>query len=300
MTLDEWRRMGTTVEVGGEDVFVLDTPARESAKHHPLLVIHGFPTSSVDYAPVLDAFAADRRVVLFDLPGFGLSAKPDRAYSIGSSADATAGVIDALGLVEFDLLTHDMGDTVGGEILARDLAGELTAGGQAVQIGRRVLTNGSIYLEMAKLTPAQHLLWEAPDEKLPEELAAGAESLSVSLAATMAPPESQASNPDPEDLMAAAESVTHDGGALLLPRLIRYLSDRRDNESRYTGAIETHPSPLGIVWGAEDPIAVLGMAENLAERRGDATLTVLDGIGHYPSIEAPAAYAQAVTACLDH
>ncbi|MGI9579067.1 MAG: alpha/beta fold hydrolase [Microthrixaceae bacterium] len=299
MNLDEWRRLGTTVQVGGEAVFVVDSPAENEAEYPPLLVIHGFPTSSVDYAPVLGALRSRRRVVLFDLPGFGLSAKVDRPYSIGSSADATAGVIDALDLTEFDLLTHDMGDTVGGEILARHLEGELRADGKPVSIGRRVVTNGSIYLEMAQLTPAQHLLWEAPDERLPDEISPDASSLAAGLAATMAPAESVASNPDPEDLLAAAESVTRDGGALLLPRLIRYLSDRRENEARYTGAIETHPSPLGIVWGAEDPIAVVAMADRLARRRSDATLEVLDGIGHYPSIEAPEVFATAVLRSLN-
>ena len=67
---------------------------------------------------------------------------------------------------------------------------------------------------------------------------------------------------------------------------------------RYTGAIEDHPSALTIVWGDQDPIAVVAMAHRLAERRPDATLRVLEGIGHYPMLEAPDRLAEAVLAGL--
>ncbi len=299
MNLDEWSQRGDRVPVGDDSVFVVDTPAAERTDAAPLLVIHGFPTSSVDWAPVLPQLSARRRVVLFDLPGFGLSSKHDRPYGIASAADATAGVLEQTGRREFDLITHDMGDTVGGELLARDMAGELTVDGKAVRIRHRILTNGSIYLDMAQLTDAQHMLWSAADAKLSAEIGPSAEQLAVSLRETMAPQGTPTSNPGPEELLAAAESICHDEGALLLPRLIRYLSDRRDNEERFTGAIENHPSPLSIVWGELDPIAVVAMAHKLAQRRTDAGLTVLEGVGHYPTIEAPGAFSAAVLGHLD-
>ena len=51
--------------------------------------------------------------------GYGLSAKPDRAYTLGLQADVVASFVAELGIERLDLLTHDMGDTVGGELLAR-------------------------------------------------------------------------------------------------------------------------------------------------------------------------------------
>ncbi len=118
MDLDEWYSRGRLMTVGEDEVFVLDTAPTGPETGPALFVVHGFPTSSVDWAPVLPRLAEHRRVVLFDLPGFGLSAKPDRPYSIASAADAAEGVLIQLGLSTFDLLTHDMGDTVGGELLA--------------------------------------------------------------------------------------------------------------------------------------------------------------------------------------
>ncbi len=290
--------MGARVQLGGDRVFVVDTGPTGTVTGPPILVIHGFPTSSIDWAPVLPALSANRRVVLFDLPGFGLSAKPDRRYDIGSSADAAQNLIEHLELRELDLVTHDMGDTVGGELLARHLEGNLTVDGDPVSIRRRVVTNGSIYLELAHLTDGQHALWSAPDEMLPVEGTPTVEMLELSLTATLAPAGTPASNPLPGAVRTAAEAVCHDGGARLLPRLIRYLDDRRDNEARFTGAIESHPSPLGIVWGDADPIAVVAMARRLAERRAESELTELAGVGHYPMIEAPDAFADALLAHL--
>ena len=57
-------------------------------------------------------------------------------------------------------------------------------------------------------------------------------------------------------MMATVEQIMRDDGHLLLTRLIRYIEERRQNESRFTGAIESDPSPLHVVWGMDDPIAV--------------------------------------------
>ena len=88
-------------------------------------------------------------------------------------------------------------------------------------------------------------------------------------------------------------------GYALMPRTIRYIEDRRAEERRFTGAIESHPSPLGVVWGADDPIAVHAMTDQLVGVRPDADLITLDGVGHYPMIEAPDRFADALMQLLD-
>lgn len=288
MSLEAWRAAGTLLTIGEHEVFVRDEPAADPGPSHPpLLVLHGFPTNSYDFAAVLPALARRRRVVLPDFVGFGLSAKPDRRYGIHLAADTIEGVVAQLGLSEVDLLTHDMGDSVGGELLARDLDGRL-----GFSIGRRVLTNGSIYLDLAHLTTGQQLLLSLPDEAL--EIS-DEERFTESLAATCAP----AHRPSADDLAAQWQLLTHNGGHRLLARTIRYLEDRRAEERRYTGAIESHPSPVGIVWGELDPIAVYAMTDRLVEVRPDAARSRLVGVGHYPMVEAPDQFAEEVVATLD-
>lgn len=282
-----WEALGQRGSLAGHDVFVADLPPLGAASLDPLLVIHGFPTSSFDFAGVADGLRQDRRVVLVDLVGYGLSAKPDVAYSMAMQADVVVALTEALAMDRLALLTHDMGDTVGGELLARQ--SEST---WPVEVTGRVVTNGSIYIEMAHLTAGQQFLLSLPDERLSDDQAPARDALALSLAATLAPEAAST------DLGAHGELVAHDSGAALLPRIIRYIEERRANERRFTGAIEAHPSPLHIVWGPEDPIAVAAMADRLHAVRPDSTLRWIDGAGHYPQIERPAAYLDAVRAAL--
>ena len=53
-----------------------------------LTLLHGFPTSSWDWAPVAPALAARYRLLALDFLGFGASAKPRRhRYRIAEQAD---------------------------------------------------------------------------------------------------------------------------------------------------------------------------------------------------------------------
>ena len=271
----------------GHGVFVVDrAPADGGDDGPPVLVLHGFPTSSHDWHRVLDRFARRRRVVLPDLLGFGLSDKPDQRYSLFEQADLVEAVAGDLGLDEVALLTHDMGDSVGGELLARGLDGTLS-----FEVTSRVLTNGSVYIDMAHLTDGQQLLLSLPDERLTEGL--GRDALVDALRATFAP---GAVVPD-DDVQVGAELILRDGGDRLLPRTIRYVEERREHERRWTGAIEEHPSPLTIVWG--DARSHRGLADGRAcarRARPDATLVRLRDVGHYPMLEAP----DELAAALDH
>jgi len=284
-----WEERGRRRQLAGHEIFALEVPARFGESLEPLLVLHGFPSSSFDFHLVLDSLAEHRRVLLIDMVGYGLSSKPDRAYTMDLQADVVMGYTQDLGIDRLALLTHDMGDTVGGELLARQLEGRWP-----VEVTRRLVTNGSIYIQMAHLSVGQEVLLSLPDERLPEGSVLNRPALEASLAATFSPKSSV-----PEDELAAMSAmIAHGQGHLLLPRLIRYIEERRAHESRYTGAIESHPSGLSIVWGADDPIALVAMATRLHKARPDATLEILDGVGHFPMVEAPARFAQSVARAL--
>jgi pimeloyl-ACP methyl ester carboxylesterase len=289
-----WRRRGELIDHDGQQLFVLDVPASAGARHEPLLVLHGFPSSSFDFRHVLPRLAEHRRVCLLDFLGFGLSDKPDVRYSLRGHADAVETAAARWGFGTVALVTHDMGDSVGGELLRRSLEGTL-----AVEVTTRVITNGSVYIDMAQLTDGQQLLLSLPDAALGPPGGAppdgAADGFRRGLAGTFAPQR----QPDPDELEAQWQLCAHNGGYRLLARTIRYVEDRRAEERRFTGAIETHPSPLTIVWGELDPVAVHPMAEKLQQATPGSRLVTLDGVGHYPMVEDPGRFAAAVLAGLD-
>lgn len=287
--MPDWERLGTQREIRGRRLFVVDLPA-EREDGPPLFLLHGFPTSSEDWREVAPALRRTRRVVSFDLLGFGRSEKPDQAYSLFEQADLAEGVAQALGLAEVALVTHDVGDSIGGELLARDLEG-----GLGFEVVRRVITNGSIYMDLVALSPGQRALLELPDARLPESATPSREALAGSLLSLMGEGRRAGAAAHVDALVAG---VLHDGGHRLLPRIIRYIEERRRHEARWTGAIERHPSPLAVVWGADDPIARVAMAQRLAAARPDAALCLLEGVGHFPMVEDPERFAAALLAGL--
>ena len=203
---------------------------------------------------------ARRRVVLLDYPGYGFSDKPDTKYSLFAQADVVEACARELGLADVALVTHDVGDSIGGEILAREIDGTL-----GFHVTRRVLTNGSIYMDLVQLTDGQKFLLALPDEALPEGSGLNADGMAAGLQVTFAA--RLGGRPD-DELAAMAELVARDGGGRMLPRIIRYIEERRVHEGRWTGAIEiasgAAPRDLGR------PRSGRGVADGRARRASGA------------------------------
>lgn len=287
--MEGWERLGSRIEIGGHRLFVVDLPA-ERPTSPPVFVLHGFPTSSLDWREVVPALRRSRRVVTFDLLGFGLSDKPDQAYSLFEQADLAEAVAARLGLAQVALVSHDVGDSIAGELLARSLEGRL-----GFEVLRRAVTNGSIYMDLVALSPGQLALLKLPDARLPSNLAPSREALEASLSSLLS--ERRRARAAPH-VAALVDGMLRDDGHLLLPRIIRYIEERKQHEARWTGALERHPSPLAIVWGCDDPIARVAMAHRLAKARPDAALCLLDGVGHFPMVEDPERFAAALLSAL--
>lgn len=288
-----WADQGEWIAGPNGDVWCARFPALAETGNPPLLVLHGFPTSSYDWKAVLPELQAGRDVVVLDVHGFGLSAKPDHRYSIRAYADDVEAVIAHHALAEVDLITHDMGDTVGGEILARTTEGSLN-----LSIRRRVVTNGSIYIDMAQLTLGQQVLLGLPDEANDLVASDGGTGYRAGVVGTFAP-DTLIDEATGLDLDVTVHQAARNGGLAMLPRTIRYIEDRRAEEARFTGAIETHPSPVAVLWGELDPVAVHAMAAKLVGTRPGTPLVTLEGVGHYPMVEAPERFAAAVLDLLD-
>src|SRR5262245_45532779 len=82
----------------------------------PLVFVHGFGGSSAAFAPQLEYFRRDHRVVAIDLPGHGASGPERGAPSIGSFADDLAWLCGELGLYRPVVVGHSMGGQVALEL----------------------------------------------------------------------------------------------------------------------------------------------------------------------------------------
>ncbi len=84
----------------------------ERGEGPPLLMLIGTGSTMAEWDPaLLRLLARDHRLVLFDYPGVGMSG-PWRGRSFDSLANATAGLMEAIGLPRADVLGWSMGGFV--------------------------------------------------------------------------------------------------------------------------------------------------------------------------------------------
>jgi haloalkane dehalogenase len=87
---------------------------RESGTGPPVLLIHGWPTSSYLWREVMGPIARANRVVALDLPGFGASDKPlDVRYNFAFFSRVLDQFLAQLGIDELGLAVHDLGGPIG-------------------------------------------------------------------------------------------------------------------------------------------------------------------------------------------
>jgi pimeloyl-ACP methyl ester carboxylesterase len=86
---------------------------RIGGKGPAVVLLHGYGETGDMWAPMAADLMRDHRVIVPDLRGLGLSSKPAGGFDKKTQAEDVAGVLDRLGVVQADLVTHDIGNMVG-------------------------------------------------------------------------------------------------------------------------------------------------------------------------------------------
>ena len=108
----ESERMTRDVTARGIRMRVLEAGLDQPA---PLVLIHDFLASHLEFDDVIDSLARRFHVIVPDLPGFGESEKPSPskyAYGVESFAEAMADLIAAYGVGRACVLGHGLGGAV--------------------------------------------------------------------------------------------------------------------------------------------------------------------------------------------
>ncbi len=102
-----------TVGVNGVNIFYREAGPRDAPA---LLLLHGYPSSSRMYEPLLSRLKEHYRLIAPDYPGFGLSQTPQRSvwpYTFDRLAAAMLEFTDALDLKRYSLYLQDYGGPIG-------------------------------------------------------------------------------------------------------------------------------------------------------------------------------------------
>lgn len=100
------------IRVSDNTIFI-----RRYGEGSPLLMVHGFPRTSLMWRHMAPQLASNHTVICVDLRGYGRSGVPSSAedhypYSKRAMASELVAVMDKLGFARFDLVGHDRGGRV--------------------------------------------------------------------------------------------------------------------------------------------------------------------------------------------
>lgn len=286
LSIAQWCAAGGSFEHRGQRIFTR-TGGRPDAP--VLLLIHGFPTASWDWALLWDTLIARYRVLTLDMVGFGFSDKPaGYAYSILDQADLCENFLRANKVERYDILAHNYGDTVAQELLARQ--GDQ---GDRPHLASVCFLNGGLFPESHRPLPMQRLLAS------PAGGFVGALASRKSLEASMRSIFGRQTPPDDETLDGFWHMMTYNGGTRVLHRLIGYMAERRQHRERWVGALQRATVPMRVIDGAADPVSGAHMVQRYRALVPAADTVLLESIGHYPQIEAPHAVLDAYLAFRD-
>ena len=243
-----------------------------------LILLHGFPTASYDWAKVWDSLCQSFDTVIApDFIGFGYSAKPtDYDYRITDQADLIEAIAGHEGIGRAHVLAHDYGDSVAQELLAR------SEQRGALALESLMFLNGGLFPEAHRPRLIQKLLRHNMLGPLLARLM-NKKSFSRSFSSIFG----AHTQPDSAELNDFWSLLQHEKGTRVVPKLLRYLDDRKSHRERWLTAMRSTTVPLGMINGPDDPVSGRHLAERLAELVPAADIRYLQGVGHYPQWEAP-------------
>jgi len=290
--LNEWSTSGAFFVLPLLDlrVFYQDFGDTQADADQTCLLVHGFPESSYSFHKVVEGLLQRfKRVVIVDMPGYGLSDKPgaEYSYSLIAQADAIMLTYRELGITGGHVICHDMGTSVVTEWLAR-YVNKQTPAWFSDSFKSVTFTNGSMVLGLAKLRLMQKLLLKENLGPLISHLASFSMFEKTVLSAHGAQDQHQLDN---HDLQLLWENVALQDGHKKNHLVIKYLIDRRRfEESRWLPSLPlaSQTVPIHFCWGDADQVARIEMARYLHKTIcPNSTLTEMQGVGHFCQLGSP-------------
>lgn len=255
--------------VGGRQRHVF---CRVGGSGSPLTMLHGYPTSSLDWAPLWDKLTAHHRVIAIDFLGYGRSDKPQRhTYRLDEQVEVVLGIWHHLGIDEGAIVAYDYGAIVAQLLLTH----------HSERLTRVVMMNAGLIPEhyhprliqrIAQIPILGAVVFRLLNERL----------FTRAWAEVFGPDHPLSAELAHEHWLA----MSHAGRAGdTQRRLLSYIPERKQRASELDTALDTRV-PLSFLWGAADPVSG-PVASALAKRLPKIDLVSYPGVGHYPHLEVP-------------
>ena len=267
-------------DVAGMKVHLRDEGPRDDP--HPIVLLHGSADSLLSWEGWAQALKGKRRVIRFDLPGFGLTGpSPDHVYGIESDMRVLLAMLDHLGIESCVL----GGNSLGGALAWR------TALLYPSRVEKLILVDSGGYpFTGSRSVPIGFLITRLPvipwllQNSLPRSL------VEQGLRTAYGDP----GKVTPELVDRYQELMQRQGNRQALLERFRQM-----RSGTFAQRIPELKLPTLIIWGGRDRMIPLVNAERFHHDIAGSKLVIFDDLGHVPHEEDPARTAQAVQQFLD-
>lgn len=274
--LKEWKAKGQYYRHRGHTAFY-----RMEGSGQALLICHGYPYNTYDFKEVWPSLTSMFQVIAPDMLGMGFSDKPSNyTYSFEDHANFFTDLLHHLGVSKVHILSHDLGNSVVQELLARQQSGN-----NSFEILSIAFLNGGLFTDVYKPRLIQKLLSQTPPPigKLISRLMSK-NSVSRATAEVFG----SMTKPSAELLHDFWEILNYNKGKLLAWKIGRLIFDKEPHQSRWIAAMQQTKVPLIFINGPADPNSGIHMANRYKELIPNPHVILLpEAIGHWPQLEAP-------------
>lgn len=240
-----------------------------------VLLIHGMAGSSDTWRHVMPTLARDHVVLAPDLPGHGRSAKDPGDYSLGAAANALRDLLISLDVGRVTVVGQSLGGGVAMQFAYQhpEMCERLTlisAGGlgQEVNLILRLLSMPGSEAVLTVAAP-----WFVRDAGNSVRRWLGARGIRAERL---------------DEMWRAYDSL---GDVATRGAFLRTLRSVVDVSGQAVNAQDrlylTASMPTMVIWGDADHIIPVSHAEHAREAMPNARVEILEGIGHFPQVEAP-------------
>lgn len=270
------------------NLFLYDTGVAETAPKTapPILLIHGLGDEADTWRYLLPALSVDHRIIASDLPGFGRSDKPDRAYTLAFFQDVMVELLDALAMDRVILAGHSLGG-----IIAHSMT--IT---QPRRVERLILMDGCLVSNTRRPNLGM-LLFLIPGigERLYNRLRKDPEVAYRSLAPFYRDLDSLPAAQRDFLYQRVNERVWNDDQRRAFFSILRSLARELPRQQRtLPERLAGMQVPTVAIWGEKDMLNPVDNARKLAQLQPDVRLVVLTDAGHNVHQEQPGAVVDAI------
>src|SRR5271156_1653511 len=252
---------------------------RDAGDGHALLLIHGMAGSSATWQGIIPQLSKKYRVIAPDLLGHGKSAKPRGDYSLGAFAVWLRDLLDELGVHRATVIGQSLGGGIAMQFAYqhRDYCERLVligSGGLGPDLSPllRILSAPGAELVLPVVAPQ-------PVLNLGNRLGSWLTSAGIQ-------------SPRAGQMWHAYSSLSDAQSRQAFLRTLRSVVDYRGQSVSALNKLHlTAGLPTVLIWGDHDRIIPVAHAYAAHDALEGSRLEVLEGIGHFPHVEAPAAVA---------